>query len=121
MPEKIIVADDEEWIADTLKDHLLEWFGQGTVVDMVYDGNDLVDRVEQGDYSIVISDCEMEPTSGFTAVREIRSSNPKLPIYMMSFNEENESLAIDTGANGFIVKGEFDRVLPLYFQKFFPR
>jgi CheY-like chemotaxis protein len=81
----IIIAEDDypaRKIYVSIIEHLAE-----TKVDDVENGRDLVEKVREGDYSLVFTDYEMPIMSGLKAVEEIRKFNNLIPICMMSASD----------------------------------
>ena len=109
MGKKVIVADDRaSWrgiYANAIK---------GTFptvqVDQVETGTDLVARVLQGDYSLVISDNDMEgKNDGLEALKRIRESGSIIPFYLVCSEDYVVTRnAMSCGANGFYDKINFD-------------
>ena len=79
-------------------------------VDVVETGSDLVRRVLEGDYSLVISDNDMEEKgAGLKALQTIRGSGNNVPLYMVSSGSSDVvRKALCYGANGFYKKENFN-------------
>ncbi|HIH11512.1 TPA: response regulator [Candidatus Woesearchaeota archaeon] len=79
-------------------------------VDVVETGSDLVRRVLEGDYSLVISDNDMEEEdAGLKALQTIRGSGNNVPLYMVSSGSSDVvRKALCYGANGFYKKENFN-------------
>ena len=79
-------------------------------VDVVETGSDLVRRVLEGDYSLVISDNDMEEEdAGLKALQTIRGSGNNVPLYIVSAGSSDVARnALRYGANGFYDKADFD-------------
>ena len=106
MTKKIIIAEDDEDLVLLYQ----RFFGNYDVeVDSVSDGKSLVEMVKGGGYSLVLTDNGMPFMEGMDAIREIRTFDPKVPIYMVSGNRDAESKALTLGATGFIYKPDFSK------------
>ncbi len=80
----VIVADDIDSWREMYIDILQEAF-PNVSVDAVSNGSDLVARVLLGNYSVVISDNDMEkPNAGLEALRTLRTSGNNVPFYLLS-------------------------------------
>ena len=60
--KRVLVADDEDLIRQTVHDVLA---AHGAVVDAVCDGTDAIERIGQGTYDLVISDIKMPGADGY--------------------------------------------------------
>src|SRR3989338_4492384 len=107
MVKNVIIADDHPSWRGMYVDIVKGAFPD-VHVDVVETGSGLVERVLQGDYSLVISDNDMEGHGdGLEALRVIRKAGNNVPFYVISGrNIGNE--ALHSGANGFYDKASFD-------------
>jgi PAS domain S-box-containing protein len=78
---RILIVDDDLGICRSLKE-ILE--GEGCVVDTAQDGVEGLSRVESATYDLVLSDVVMPRMDGYELYKAIRSSQPHLPILMMT-------------------------------------
>jgi PAS domain S-box-containing protein len=82
---KVLVADDNEVNVLVLTGFLKEW---GVELDVVTNGRQAVERVQAGDYDLVLMDLRMPELDGYAATREIRSLPDekfrRLPIFAVS-------------------------------------
>ena len=78
---RVLVADDEKIIADTLK---LILAGAGYDVSVVYDGIDAVKKAEEWSPDLFLSDVFMPGFSGIEAAVRICSSLPKCKVLLIS-------------------------------------
>ena len=106
----IIIADDEDSMRTTFARFIRRY--SKTEVDEVGDGVDLVERVRQGDYSLVFTDNDMPSMSGLTAIIKIREFNKSIPICMVSGDKADKVRpeAMGVGATDYIDKGDEDSV-----------
>ncbi|TXD50250.1 MULTISPECIES: response regulator [unclassified Polaribacter] len=75
-------------------------------VEVAKNGVEAIDMVKENSYDIVLMDIQMPVMDGYTASKEIRKFNKKLPIIALSasvFIEVKDKIK-DCGMNGFIVK-----------------
>ena|SRR3989338_7582946 len=107
--KKVIVADDHpswrEIYVGTVKNAFPD-----VHVDVVETGRDLVERVVSGDYSLAISDNDMEEEgAGIKALRTLREAGNNIPLYIVSGGSSDVARnALRYGASGFYTKTEFD-------------
>jgi PAS domain S-box-containing protein len=82
---RVLVADDNEVNVLVLTGFLRKW---GIDFDVVIDGRQAVERIQERDYDLALLDLHMPELDGYAAVRQIRSlADPKyarLPIFAVS-------------------------------------
>jgi len=107
LPKVIVAEDDSRW-SEMYVDKLQDRFPK-VHVDVVETGKELVSHVLEGNYSLIISDNDMEDRNdGLKALETIRESGDKIPFYIISGSERVEECALQEGATGFYCKGSFD-------------
>jgi two-component system, NarL family, invasion response regulator UvrY len=104
---KILLADDHFAIRQRLKQILLDEY-PSSLIEEVSDGDGLIRRALAGDWDLVIADISMPSVSGLEALRNIRSSNPSLPVLILSIYraEDYAAHAIKAGASAYLCKDE---------------
>src|SRR5262245_20421402 len=100
---KILIIEDEQKIADTLKVGLVE---NGYHVEVAYDGK-IVERLLQAhDFNLIILDINLPGINGYDLTKMIRARNAHIPIIMLtalsSLNDKIEGY--DAGADDYMVK-----------------
>lgn len=104
-PARILVAEDNR-VNQAVLMGLLRRLGHD--VTLVSDGREAVESVRQGDYDIVLMDCEMPVLSGVEATRRIREipAFEKLPIIALSAHSGDglSTLCSPTGMSDYITK-----------------
>jgi PAS domain S-box-containing protein len=82
---KVLVADDNEVNVLVLTGFLRKW---GVEIDVVTNGRQAVERIQEGSYDLVLMDLHMPELDGYAAARQIRAlPDPKytrLPIFAVS-------------------------------------
>ena len=98
-----MVVEDEQKIADTLKLGLTE---NGYVVDTAYDGNIGLKLYQQNDYNLVILDLNLPGINGYDLCKQIRATDPSIPVIMLTAlnSLENKIEGYDAGADDYIIK-----------------
>lgn len=109
MVKKVIIADDDE-IWREMHAVVVKRAFPDVHIDQVETGTDLGERVLQGDYSLVLSDNNMERTdAGLDALRKIREAGNGVPFYVIcTGNSKIAGRALLYGANGFYDKAKYD-------------
>ena len=108
---KILIVEDEQKIADTLKFGLSE---HGYYVEVSYDGKIGQRIFDAHDFDLVILDINLPGMNGYDLCRYIRKHNPSVPIMMLtSMGTLNDKVeGYDSGADDYIVKPfEFKELL----------
>ncbi len=110
-PARILVVDDVEANRDLLARRLLR---QGHLVEMAENGQEAVDKVQQGAWDLVLLDVMMPVLDGVGALTAIKASEltRDIPVIMISANTEMETIVkcIELGADDYLPK-PFDPVL----------
>ncbi|MCD6221924.1 response regulator [bacterium] len=103
MNKKILIVDDDKNIRMLCRD-LLE--REDFIVEEANNGFDAINRIENGNYDLVLLDLQMAEIDGFEVLKKIREFNETLPIVIMTgyATIENAVKAMKTGANDFVVK-----------------
>lgn len=108
---KILIVEDEQKIADTLKFGLSE---HGYYVEVSYDGKIGQRIFDAHDFDLVILDINLPGMNGYDLCRYIRKHNPSVPVMMLtSMGTLNDKVeGYDSGADDYIVKPfEFKELL----------
>jgi two-component system copper resistance phosphate regulon response regulator CusR len=108
---KILIVEDEQKIADTLKFGLSEI---GFYVEVAYDGKIGYNLFCAHDFNLVILDINLPGINGFDLCKAIRSRDEHIPILMLTamstLNDKTEGY--DAGADDYMVKPfEFKELL----------
>jgi DNA-binding response OmpR family regulator len=100
---KLLLVEDEQKIADTLKLGLTE---NGYQVDVAYDGGIGWKLFQQNTYNLVILDLNLPGINGYDLCKNIRSRDGSVPIIMLTAlnSLENKIEGYDAGADDYIIK-----------------
>jgi two-component system copper resistance phosphate regulon response regulator CusR len=109
--KKILLVEDEQKIADTLKVGLTE---NGYDVDVAYDGTTGLQLFKSHVYSVIVLDINIPGINGYELCKTIRSKNTQVPVIMLTaLNSLNDKIeGYDSGADDYIIKPfEFKELL----------
>ncbi|HEY6159934.1 MAG TPA: bifunctional response regulator/alkaline phosphatase family protein [Bacteroidia bacterium] len=105
MSEKINIlwADDE---IDLLRPHILFLREKGYGVETANSGDVALDLIKQNDFDIVFLDENMPGLSGLETLNRIKSSQPQLPVVMITKSEEEHIMedAIGNKISDYLIK-----------------
>ncbi len=102
---RIIIADDHAIVRAGLKQILSE-NPDMSVVGESSDGQDLLEKVRENDYDVVLIDISMPGRNGLEILKQLKIEKPELPVLVLSMHPE-EQYAIRTlkaGASGYLTK-----------------
>jgi CheY-like chemotaxis protein/GAF domain-containing protein len=103
--KRILVADDEPIIRQTISDVLCKF---GCQVELACDGNEAIAKLEMGTYDLVLSDIKMPHRSGYDIFAIAKEKNAGLPfVFMTGFGyDPNHSVirARQEGLSGVLYK-----------------
>ncbi len=101
--KKILVADDESIIRESLTDWLTD---KGYQVTVAEDGDKTLKLLKEGNYGVVVLDVRMPGKDGITVLEEARKSQPDLKYIIISGYPSVDTMTkgIRVGAIGFLVK-----------------
>ena len=108
---RILLVEDEQKIADTLKLGLSE---NGYTVDVAYDGKIGWKLFDTNTFNLVVVDINLPGINGYELCKRIRKKNAEVPVIMLtalsSLNDKIEGY--DAGADDYIIKPfEFKELL----------
>lgn len=102
---KILVADDHTIVREGLKQIFSET--QDMVVsDEAKNGQEVIKKVENNDYGIVLLDISLPGRSGLDVLKQLKLIKPKLPVLVLSMHPEEQYAvrSIRAGASGYLTK-----------------
>lgn len=99
---KMLVADDEIKIRETVKDYMT---AKGFDVELAKDGNEAIEKVISQSFDIIILDVMMPYTDGIEACKEIRRYTDIPVLFLSALGRERDLLSgYRSGADDYIVK-----------------
>lgn len=102
---RIVLADDHAIVREGLK-QILAAQGDFEVVAEASDGHEVMKRVREDDFDVLVLDMSMPGKSGVELIKQVRAAKPKLRILVLTMHEEHQYAvrAIRAGASGYLTK-----------------
>jgi two-component system invasion response regulator UvrY len=102
---RILIADDHSVVRKGLKQILLEGFPTA-YIEEVPDAEEMIKKIIQFPWDVVISDLSMPGRSGLEALQQLKQINPKLPVLILSIHPEDQYAlrVLKAGASGYLSK-----------------
>ena len=102
---KILIADDHAIVRKGLKQLLLEEYSTAEIEE-VGNGENLIAKVINEKWDVVICDLDMPGRNGLDAMRQIKEIAPKLPVLIVSIYPEDQYAVrvLKAGAAGYVSK-----------------
>ena len=110
---KIVIVDDDSLVAVSLKT-IIEAGGDAEVLATGHSGAEAVELYRTHHPDILLMDIRMEGMTGLEAGRTILTEDPAARIlFLTTFNDDEYiRTALAIGARGYIIKQDFDGILP---------
>jgi two-component system chemotaxis sensor kinase CheA len=107
---RLLVTDDSFATRELIRSIL---HSAGYEVETAVDGLDALDKLQAGNYDLVVSDVEMPRVDGFTLTSRIRGElgMTEFPVIIMTSlaSEEHRRRGLEAGAQAYIVKSQFNQ------------
>ena len=105
--KRILLAEDEKELAKAVKT-ILNYSNYD--VEVVYNGQDVVNNVKNNNFDVVIMDIMMPVMDGIEAVKEMRKIGVKTPVILLTAKSQIDDKVegLDAGANDYLTK-PFDK------------
>jgi DNA-binding NarL/FixJ family response regulator len=113
MQVKVLLYEDNEHLRTSLK-ALLQYQPDIELMGAMPDAQTVINDIDTLKPNVVLMDIDMPLVSGIRAVEMIRKKYPDLPVIMLTIFDDNEHIykAICAGANGYLLKKNFDQIVP---------
>jgi two-component system, NarL family, invasion response regulator UvrY len=104
--KKVLIADDHAIFREGLKQVIAKTVDM-VVVAEAENGQEVLRKVQTGAFDLVILDISMPGRNGLDLLTEIKKSNPRLPVLVLSMHPEEQyaARAFKAGAAGYLTKG----------------
>jgi DNA-binding NarL/FixJ family response regulator len=111
MPIKVLIYEDNNSLRNSIQTLLL-WDAAFDVVAALPDAECAKEDIEALKPDVVLMDIDMPNSNGVDAVTQIRKQDTALPIIMFTVFEDDENIfnAIRAGANGYLLKKNFEQI-----------
>jgi len=109
---KILMADDHGIVREGMK-HLFALTADIAVVAEAANGGQVLERLQQGGFDVILLDMSMPGVSGVNLITRIRSHSPHIPILVLSMHNEPQIArrALNAGAAGYLTKDSEPEIL----------
>ena len=111
MPINVLIYEDNENLRSSVV-AMLQWNGAFMIAGAMSDASEVVADVAVLNPDVILMDIDMPHSNGVEAVKAIRATNNELPVIMFTVFEDNENIfnAICAGANGYLLKKNFEQI-----------
>jgi DNA-binding NarL/FixJ family response regulator len=115
---RVIITDDHPVVLKGLKEIISDGFDNVTI-DVCSRGYELLNKISNNDYDIVLLDISLPDINGLEVLKEIKKRKRKLPVLILSmYPEENYAArALKSGAQGYLTKASASDELILAVRK----
>jgi two-component system invasion response regulator UvrY len=102
---KILIADDHTIVREGLKQIVAETADM-MVADEASSGNEVLDKVWNNEYDVVVLDISMPGRDGVDILKQLKSKRPHLPVLVLSMHPEEQYAVrvLKAGAAGYLTK-----------------
>jgi len=102
---RVVIADDHTIVREGLR-QLLQASVDFDVVSEARDGHEVMQRVRELDFDVLLLDMSMPGKSGMELIKQVKSERPRLRILVLSMHQEHQYAvrAIKAGASGYLTK-----------------
>jgi two-component system invasion response regulator UvrY len=103
---KVIIADDHPIVRKGLKEILVEDAGT-QVVDEAADGHELLRKLREAKFDVIILDISMPGLDGLDTLRRIKTEYPAARVLILTIHSETRYAirCLKMGADGYLTKG----------------
>lgn len=100
---RVLVADDERFMAEMLQEIFEE---EGMLVEAALDGKQALEKFRSSSFDLVLLDLRMPEVSGMDVLREIKQTDPDIPVVVITAYGSVDSAveALKVGAYDFVTK-----------------
>ena len=100
---RILLIEDDSVVADTMRRGLAT---EGHVADLAPDARSARNLASENAYDAILLDLNLPDASGFDLIGDLRGSNPKVPVLMVTGRTSKEDIVhgFEVGADDYITK-----------------
>ncbi|MGA1199765.1 MAG: response regulator, partial [Candidatus Latescibacterota bacterium] len=100
---KILVADDDVMVLETLRKYLAF---RGDQVQAISDGAKAIASIESDIFDLVVTDIQMPGASGFDVLQTVKATQPEIPVIIITgYGDMDLAIkAVNEGAFAFLPK-----------------
>lgn len=101
--DKVLIIEDDREISKIISVNIEDL---GMTTEIASNGREGLDRALSGDFSLIILDIMLPRLDGVSVLRELRSSDPELPVLMLTArdSELDRVLGLELGADDYMTK-----------------
>jgi len=102
---RVLIADDHVVVREGLK-HIISKASDMTVSAEAVNGQEVIDRVREQTFDVVVLDINMPGRGGFEILKELRRDHARLPVLVLSVHPEDQVgvRVLKAGASGYLNK-----------------
>jgi len=102
---RVLIADDHELLRAGLK-MIISKTEDIVVSGEASDGDEVIEKLKKDNFDIILLDIAMPKKTGLEVLKELKTSEKKIPVLILSTYSEEEygNLAIKEGASGYLTK-----------------
>lgn len=102
---RVLLADDHTIVRTGLKEILADT-GDIVVAGEANDGLEVLARIEEREYDVLVLDMSMPGRSGIELIKQVKGAKPRLRILVLSMHSEEQYAvrALKAGASGYLTK-----------------
>lgn len=103
---KVLIADDQELIRESLK-IVLSSYKDIEVVGAVSDGAEVLESLKKSQPDVILMDIRMPKMDGVLCTKEVKENYPHIKIIILTTFDDDDFIfkALQYGASGYILKG----------------
>lgn len=119
MPINILIYEDNENLSNSIKT-MFQWNPDYIVVGALPHPKSILTDIKILSPDIILMDIDMPVLNGVDALRLIRHNGLTIPVIMLTVFEDDENIlnAIQSGASGYLLKKNFDQIIPAILEVF---
>ena len=111
MPIRVLLYEDNENLRQSIAT-MFQWNAEYHLVAALQDASNVLNDLKGYLPDVILMDIDMPESNGVDAVKCLRVVNDSLPVIMFTVFEDDDNIfnAICAGANGYLLKRNFDQI-----------